>query len=382
MFNIGLDSSGKSGGLLKRLKNIEDKTDNHLRAIEGLKDNQLNKTIAKIKFSDEKLNILAEDVIKKTKKYENEDLEYTVAERDKYKVNLYKNLEGFLKKIMNGELSVKKAKEQQDELWNLIYKMKKRTSEKKRGKKFITKNKKIVLNTIKVGNELYNIRDNIIDAFEKQVIVEPNFEWIRDTEAFNEVLDMVEENIGLEAITDSKVVNLKSVSKFMDDILSGKTNNKYDAKKVYTKIMEDENLLRSYKNFSRNKNAQSTVTIISNLGYAVFERLLSSKDNADDIDIRDMPGIESEEDAAKRLITVQKISKTSNKEEPPKEQEAKGLKIMTLSQLIIRLPIVLGQKQAGNNSQKLNNEIRQIIYSLYRSNNLSKIIYNRLINSI
>ena len=74
----------------------------------------------------------------------------------------------FVKKLMNGELSIKNSKEQQDELWNLIYKMKKRTSEKKRGKKFGTKNKEIVLNLIKVGNELYNIRDKIIDAFEKK----------------------------------------------------------------------------------------------------------------------------------------------------------------------------------------------------------------------
>ena len=65
-------------------------------------------------------------------------------------------------------MSIKKAKEQQDKLWNEIYKMKKRTSEKKRGKKFSTKTKKIVLNLIEVGNELYNIRDKIIDAFEKK----------------------------------------------------------------------------------------------------------------------------------------------------------------------------------------------------------------------
>ena len=69
---------------------------------------------------------------------------------------------------MNGELPIKKAKEQKDELWNLIYKMKKRTSEKKRGKKFGSKNKKIVLNLIKVGNELYSTRDKIIDTFEKK----------------------------------------------------------------------------------------------------------------------------------------------------------------------------------------------------------------------
>ena len=68
--------------------------------------------------------------------------------------------------------------------------------------------------------------------WKKKEIVEPNFEWIRDTEAFNEVLDMVEKNIGLEAITDSKIVNLKKVSRFIGDILSGKINNKYDAEKI------------------------------------------------------------------------------------------------------------------------------------------------------
>ena len=50
--------------------------------------------------------------------------------------------------------------------------------------------------------------------------------------------------------------------------------------------------------------------------------------------------------------------------------------------MITRLPILLAQKQAGNNSQKLNNEIRQINYSLYRSKNLSTAVYNHLINSM
>ena len=54
-----------------------------------------------------------------------------------------------------------------------------------------------------------------------------------------------------------------------------------------------------------------------------------------------------------------------------------GLKIMTPNQLLTRLPILLAQKKAGNNSQKLNNEIRQIIYSLYQSKNMSKTVYNR-----
>ena len=55
---------------------------------------------------------------------------------------------------------------------------------------------------------------------------------------------------------------------------------------------------------------------------------------------------------------------------------------MTPNQLLIRLPILLAQKKAGNNSQKLNNEIRQIVYSLYRSKNMSKTIYNYLMKTI
>ena len=50
--------------------------------------------------------------------------------------------------------------------------------------------------------------------------------------------------------------------------------------------------------------------------------------------------------------------------------------------MITRLPILLAQLKAGNNSQKLKNEIRQIAYSLYRSKNLCKAVYNNLINTI
>ena len=108
VFNKELTKDERQEGLLKRLKNIEDKTDNRLRAIEDQENRQFNlienkKTkqsdpIGKIKFSDEKLNKLAEDVIKKNKKYEDEDLEYSVPKGSKYNVNLYKNLEGFVKK--------------------------------------------------------------------------------------------------------------------------------------------------------------------------------------------------------------------------------------------------------------------------------------------
>ena len=50
-----------------------------------------------------------------------------------------------------------------------------------------------------------------------------------------------------------------------------------------------------------------------------------------------------------------------------KEQEEVGLQILTPNQMIKRFPIALAQLKAGNNSESLLNEIRQIVYSLYRS---------------
>ena len=58
------------------------------------------------------------------------------------------------------------------------------------------------------------------------------------------------------------------------------------------------------------------------------------------------------------------------------------LKILTSNQMHKRLPIALAQVKAGNNSESLLNEIRQIVYSLYRSKEIIKKVYNNIINSI
>ena len=78
-----------------------------------------------------------------------------------------------------------------------------------------------------------------------------------------------------------------------------------------------------------------------------------------------MPELESEESAAER-----------------RNQQGQGLKILTPDQMLSRLPITLAQLKAGNNSQKLINEIRQLLYSLYGSKKLTKAIYNNLIDII
>ena len=46
--------------------------------------------------------------------------------------------------------------------------------------------------------------------------------------------------------------------------------------------------------------------------------------------------------------------------------KGKGIKILTPKQMLQRLPIALAKIKAGNNSERLLNEIRQIVYSLYQ----------------
>ena len=65
-----------------------------------------------------------------------------------------------------------------------------------------------------------------------------------------------------------------------------------------------------------------------------------------------------------------------------KESEGRGLKILTPKQILQRLPIALAQVKAGNNSESLLNEIRQIVYSLYQLKQITKKVYNNIIKSI
>ena len=82
--------------------------------------------------------------------------------------------------------------------------------------------------------------------------------------------------------------------------------------------------------------------------------------------------IENPESIVKIVEMILKFNK--------QDQQGKRLKILTPNQMLSRLPITLAQLKAGNNSEKLKNEIRQLFYSLYRSKNMTKRWYDNLIN--
>ena len=71
---------------------------------------------------------------------------------------------------------------------------------------------------------------------------------------------------------------------------------------------------------------------------------------------------------------------------PPLEdeevKEGKGLKILTPNKFLTRLSILLAQIKAGNNSYKLKNKIRKILYLFYHNTKITKKDYNNLIKSL
>ena len=79
-----------------------------------------------------------------------------------------------------------------------------------------------------------------------------------------------------------------------------------------------------------------------------------------------------ENEKIEKILEIVKDILNFNKQ----NQQGEGIKILTPNQMLNRLPIALAQLQAGNNSNKLKNEIRQLLYSLYRSKNMTKQVYN------
>ena len=156
-----------------------------------------------------------------------------------------------------------------------------------------------------------------------------------------------------------KSITLKDAEELLEDIISGK-NNKKKARAIYDSIADDTNKLVDPKStVSREK-----IFIFKQL-QEIFMGSKADDEEDDEIDnevddevddetdeqpdTTDMPELESDESAAQRT-----------------EHEGKGLKILTPKQMLSRLSISLAQLKAGNNLQKLKNEIRQLLYPLYR----------------
>ena len=163
------------------------------------------------------------------------------------------------------------------------------------------------------------------------------------------------------------------LKKFLDEII---TNKKIidvtwvDNPKLFNKINNDIT-----NRYHKDKNSTELLSIQSFLDDINNEHIENKKDAYKKI--KDLKNNDELKDIVKELERAIFGYDYENE-----ELSGSGLKILTNKQMLNRLPILLAQIQAGNNSTKLKNEAIQILYSLYRSKVLTKTVYNNLIRAI
>ena len=139
---------------------------------------------------------------------------------------------------------------------------------------------------------------------------------------------------------------------------------------LFKKHFNLENTILMYKvlNETKDKEKNSNLVNVFNSGLKDLEK-----------EIKEMSKEEIETEKPYNIVKVVKKVLDSNKQN---QQEGQGIKILTPNQMLNRLPIALAQLNAGNNSNKVKNEIRQLLYSLYRSKNMTEQVYKSLIGII
>ena len=167
-----------------------------------------------------------------------------------------------------------------------------------------------------------------------------------------------------ESEEESEEERTKKIIKYIEN--ESKSIN-YDLfKKHFNFVVPSALIKQSYEIKNKNKNNELVNVIKSGLSDLKDEIKKMSEDEKE---------IEKPD---KILKIVEEILDFNNKQ----NLIGKGLIILMPSQMLSRLPVSLAQLKAGNNSENLKNEIRQLLYALYRSKNMSKQVYNNLIKHI
>ena len=174
-------------------------------------------------------------------------------------------------------------------------------------------------------------------------------------------LTLKEETLKFE-ISIGEIVKLKN----QKDRFSGTPEQKEFIEYIVNKQkIIDYNLFKKYFNFTSPTVLIKQLYKIKNkkeyneLVNVIKSGLIDLKD-----EIKKMFEDEKETEKPDKILEIVEEILIFNREN--REQQVLGLKIRTPNQMLSRLPITLGQLKAGNNSEKLKNQIRQLLYSLYR----------------
>ena len=235
---------------------------------------------------------------------------------------------------------------------------------------------------IKIDNDdeaVREIRERIKELMDNGVKVN-NFNEMKK-EIMDHILDLKKQGINVK-IDEDQINDLiikkiyiyisseidKFLEKYKDKNISISYNkNKFDTEKITRSLINLRNVVFIFDQFIKDYNE-----FMDNV-----KKFEYYKDKKKSVSVS--PKQKNMREYVKNLKNV--VDLYNPKSGNVTSKKGKGLKILTIKQMRNRLPILLAQIQAGNNSKVLKNELRQI-YSLYRSKVLTKTVYNNLIKVI
>ena len=243
-------------------------------------------------------------------------------------------------------------------------------------KKESNKNKKDVL-VINAQN-FYDGREMIVSAFKNETFPFYSGNYYYDLEE-EETSESEDEKSDDEESEKDSVSKLEKLAIDADKILDHKLVDKYFHRNSLKEIVEQVKDFRCQNKTSAEYNNKMALLI------AGLIRLENVIKNMPEDEVKNK-GLDLLKNIVRKIVDPNQIlddlPPSETEKEAAERQKGQGLKILTPQQMFTRLPILLAQLKAGNNTQRRKNEIRQLLYSLYRSKNLSKKIYNSLMNTI
>ena len=212
-----------------------------------------------------------------------------------------------------------------------------------------------------------------------------DLDWMIDKDGYEEIA----EEADAYYMKGKKVNGLKLIKDSITKINNGTINNKTKAgngfRKLKQKVTNDilrQDLIKYLEKYLFGEDIESE----EKYEESIAERVTTRRDTQRNFAQSSPPKKDYSAETDNYLKHIEEQEKDRKKFSDEYDSNGwssgSGLKILTSKQMLNRLPILLAQIQAGNNSTKLKDEIRQILYSLYRSKVLTKTVYNNLIKSI
>ena len=254
------------------------------------------------------------------------------------------------------------------------------------------KNKRIINNSNKIINaiELFkSMIDNNKFVIPGEYNAKPNnnidLDWMIDKDGCEEIAEEADAYY-MKGKNDNE---LKLIKDFITKINNGAINNKNKVRNEFRKLKQKvtndilrQDLIKYLEKYLFTEDIESEEKYEKSIAEKVKTKRDTQRTFAPSSPPKEDYSVETDEYLKYKEEQEKDCKKFSDEYDSNGQSSGSGLKILTNKQMLNRLPILLAQIQAGNNSKKLKNEIRQILYSSYRSKVLIKTVYNNLIKFI